>query len=60
MRDPDHSFDETRFLVVGTSNRQRLLIVSYAERGVRFRVISARELTASEKRAYETAREDLG
>ncbi len=28
--DPDHSGDEERYLIVGASNRGRLLIVSYA------------------------------
>jgi uncharacterized DUF497 family protein len=27
--DPDHSDDEERYLIVGESNRRRLLIVSY-------------------------------
>ena len=54
--DPDHSGDERRFLIVGISKQHRFLIVSYADRGSRLRIISARELTRSEKRAYETTR----
>jgi uncharacterized DUF497 family protein len=51
--DPDHSVDEDRDITVGRSIRGRLLIVSHAERGDRIRIISARELTRSEREAYE-------
>lgn len=51
--DPDHSEDEERFLIVGESNRRRLLIVSYTERGKVIRLISAREVTRAEREAYE-------
>lgn len=51
--DPDHSEDEERYLIVGHSNRGRLLIVSYTERGDLIRLISAREVTRSERKAYE-------
>ena len=51
--DPDHSDDEERYLIVGESNRERLLIVSYTERKDSIRVISAREVTRSEHEAYE-------
>ncbi|MGB5634544.1 MAG: BrnT family toxin [Waterburya sp.] len=51
--DPDHSEDEERYLIVGESSRGRLLIVSYTERGDSIRLISARELTRTERSAYE-------
>jgi uncharacterized protein len=51
--DPDHSEDEARYLIVGVSARRRLLIVSYTERGDSIRLISAREVTRSERKAYE-------
>jgi uncharacterized protein len=51
--DPDHSEDEERYLIVGRSNRRRLLIVSYTERGDLIRLISARKVTRSEREAYE-------
>jgi uncharacterized protein len=51
--DPDHSEDEARYLIIGASNRRRLLIVSYTERGDSIRLISAREVTRSEREAYE-------
>jgi uncharacterized protein len=51
--DPAHSIAEHRFLAVGESNSERLLIVSYTERDGRIRIISARELTPKERRSYE-------
>ncbi len=51
--DPAHSEDEDRFLTVGRSVQRRLLIVAHTERGNRFRIISARELTRAERKAYE-------
>jgi len=51
--DPDHSDDEERYLIIGESNRGRLLIVSYTERGDLIRLISARTVTRAEREAYE-------
>jgi uncharacterized protein len=51
--DPDHSEKEERYLIIGESNRGRLLIMSYTERGDSIRLISAREVTPSEREAYE-------
>ena len=51
--DPDHSVDEHRYLIMGQSTAGRLLIVSYTERDEVVRLISARELTSIERRAYE-------
>jgi len=51
--DVDHSAEEERYLIVGNSNRGRLLIVSYTERKDSIRIISAREVTKSEREAYE-------
>jgi len=51
--DPDHSYDEQRYLIVGESRQGRLLIVSYTERGDAVRLISAREVTSAERKAYE-------
>ena len=45
--DPDHSYEEHRYLMVGESRRGRLLIVSYTKRGESMRVIGAREVTSS-------------
>jgi hypothetical protein len=51
--DPDHSDEENRFLTIGYSNRRRLLLISHTDRANRIRIISARLLTPSERRAYE-------
>ncbi len=51
--DPDHSEDEERFITIGWSNRRRLLMVSHTDRNDRIRIISARELTRNERKAYE-------
>jgi len=53
MADPDHSMEEDGFIIVGQSYRRRLLIVSFAERGDHIRIISERELTRAERKAYE-------
>ena len=51
--DPDHSDDEHRYIIVGCSERGRLLVVSYTERESKVRLISARETTRRERFAYE-------
>lgn len=53
MPDPDHSEDEQRFIVLGMSDRYRLLVVSYTERPPRTRIISARLATRHERKQYE-------
>ena len=51
--DPDHSFEENRFIIMGESNQRRLLVVSYTERPPATRLISARETTRPERKKYE-------
>ena len=51
--DPDHSAGEERFVIMGISARQSLLIVVHTVRGERIRIISARPATKHEKRKYE-------
>ena len=53
MPDPEHSEGEERYLKLGYSTRQRLLVVSYTERQERTRIISARQATRTERRIYE-------
>ncbi len=53
FHDPDHSDDEERYIIVGQSQQNRLLVVSYTERENKIRLISAREATRMEKQAYE-------
>ena len=51
--DPDHSIEEHRFITLGISARQRLLVVSYTESGETVRLISARLSTKREHEIYE-------
>ena len=51
--DPDHSQDEHRYIMIGLSNQGRLLIASYAGRDDSIRLINARQVTRSEREAYE-------
>jgi len=53
MSDPDHSESEQRFIVMGQSDRYRLLVVCYVEIKEKTRIISARQATSSERRNYE-------
>lgn len=51
--DPDHSQSEQRYIIIGYSNRGRLLVVVYVDRGDNIRIISARQATRYERRTYE-------
>ena len=53
MDDPKHSDDEQRFLVMGISVQCRLLVVAFADRPPRTRIISARIATRQERNLYE-------
>jgi uncharacterized DUF497 family protein len=51
--DPDHSEDETRFLLIGISEAGRMLVISHTDRGEQTRIISARLATRKERSFYE-------
>jgi uncharacterized protein len=51
--DPDHSIEENRFIDIGTSDKNRLLVVSYTEREDRIRIISVRKANPTERKMYE-------
>ena len=51
--DPDHSDDEDRFLTIGMSSENRVLILSHTDRGLNTRIISARVATRVERKDYE-------
>ena len=53
MPDPDHSEGEARYVLLGMSVSQRLLVVAFAGRPPRTRLISARRATRPERRGYE-------
>ena len=51
--DPDHSFDEERFVTFGVSTGGRLLAIAHTDRDDTIRIISARPVTPSERNIYE-------
>ena len=53
--DEDHSEHEERYLIIGHSSKERILIVIHAYRDVDqvVRIISARKATKKERRFYE-------
>jgi hypothetical protein len=53
VQDPDHSSGEYRFLTFGRTLESRYIVVSYTERNKTIRIISARRMTPSERKAYE-------
>ncbi|MDQ3665714.1 MAG: BrnT family toxin [Acidobacteriota bacterium] len=57
VKDPDHSVGEQRYIIIGQSELRCYLLVSFAERDTRTRLISARELNPKERRAYEKRKE---
>jgi uncharacterized DUF497 family protein len=48
-----HSEGEERFVLLGDSDRHRLLVVMFTERGEVLHLISARKATRRERREYE-------
>ena len=54
--DPDHSDEENRYVVLGTSIRQKILLVVHVLRGERIRLISARPATPIERSQYDEKR----
>lgn len=52
--DPDHSMSEDRFLLLGLSAHQRLLVVSHTDRNGTIRIISARAANRKERLQYES------
>lgn len=51
--DVEHSNTEERLLIIGTSHKNRVIVVSYTERGDNIRLISARKATRHERKQYE-------
>ena len=53
--DPDHSEDEDRFLLLGTSYYLRIIVVChcYRESDTLIRIISARKATKNERKQYD-------
>lgn len=53
--DAEHSADEERFITIGLSNQNRLLMVAHTERDENIRIISARKATKNEEKFYQEA-----
>ena len=53
IMDPDHSLEEERYLLLGMSIHQKLLVVAFAERSSLTRIISARRANRIERKKYE-------
>ncbi len=51
--DPLHSDEEDRFVLIGSSHKNRLLVVVHTERGDHIRIISARKANKNERKYYE-------
>ena len=51
--DPDHSAEEQREIIVGYSQRDRLLVVSFTSRPPNVRIISARQASSKERHKHE-------
>lgn len=56
--DPEHSDDEDRFIIMGFSNRAKLLVVCHCYRQTDeiIRIFSARKATKTESQFYERSR----
>jgi uncharacterized DUF497 family protein len=51
--DPVHSDDEDRYVIVGISNKRRIIVVCFTDRDEKIRIISARKATKREQAEYE-------
>jgi hypothetical protein len=51
--DPLHSEEEDRFVLIGNSHKDRLLVVVHTEKGDNIRLISARKASKKERKQYE-------
>jgi uncharacterized DUF497 family protein len=55
IADPDRSFDEDRFVLIGHTRNQLLVVIAHVERGETIRIISARPAGRRERIEYEEA-----
>ena len=54
--DEEHKTEEDRFITIGLSNKNRLLMMAHTERNDNIRIISARKATKNEEKFYQEAR----
>ena len=60
FNDPDHSTEERRFIIIGTSENGRILVIGHTDDGETVRIINAREPTRGERRFYEETQSGSG
>jgi uncharacterized protein len=53
MYDEAHSQHEERYVTIGTTHQEKVVVVAHTDRGSRIRLINARLATRPEKQAYE-------
>lgn len=53
ISDPGHSRGERRYIVIGRSSEEHLLVVVYTERRAAIRLISSRRAASAERKIYE-------
>ena len=51
--DEAHSIDEDRYITIGLSKQNRLLLIAHTDRAGHIRIISARKVTNHERKFYE-------
>ncbi len=56
LLDEAHSHDEERYLTIGLSSANRLLLIAHTEHEEQTRLISARKATKNERQFYEEDR----
>ncbi|GMT50026.1 MAG: hypothetical protein IEMM0008_1565 [bacterium] len=56
IEDPMHSSGEERFITIGLSYMNRLLVIAHCDREDQIRIISARLTTSKERKVYEKGR----
>jgi uncharacterized DUF497 family protein len=52
--DPLHSYEEERFIVIGESIKNRMIVVVHTDLGDMIRIVSARLATKRERKIYES------
>jgi len=53
VHDPAHSIGEDRFITIGASVNNKLIVVVHTDRNDIIRIIGARKATRNERRQYE-------
>ena len=52
--DSEHSIQEMRYIIIGLSSDNRVLVIAHTQRGESIRIISARQATKRERDFYES------